>query len=409
MSTRVSPSARKRLLFLVAASVISIVGILAARDSVREWWLETKSTESLSHLSEDSGDTLALYIYAQRLMDNREPESAWEPARRAADSLAAKDSSARAARILSLAAYLAARFGDEKVAESFLARAERAQSRDAQVALARGILQLRRGRPSEAVASFRRVAESEPDRVEAWTRLGTGQLEDGNPTEAVKALRNATRLSPTDAAVHADLGEALARDRQYPEAAREFTRAAELDSRNPQFLVLRATAIAQAARTDLDYLEAANALREALSRAPEDDSVRLLLGGLHMRFGRLEAARYELEAALKRQPINADGWLNLSTVGERMGIGKLSASALSRFQTLIDTETNIVALTQQTLLRPRDARRHLKLALALHHVGRSRDAYRELTRAADIDPNDPEVTRLLAAANATMPDQALRR
>lgn len=68
---------------------------------------------------------------------------------------------------------------------------------------------LRRGRPGEAVAAYRRIVKAHPDHPEAHHNLGVALRADGRDEEAIAAYRRAIELRPTYAAANHHLGQAL--------------------------------------------------------------------------------------------------------------------------------------------------------------------------------------------------------
>ena len=62
------------------------------------------------------------------------------------------------------------------------------------------------GKLAEAVASYRRALELNPDFAEAHNNLGTTLKDQGKLAEAVASYRRALELNPDFAEVHNNLG-----------------------------------------------------------------------------------------------------------------------------------------------------------------------------------------------------------
>jgi tetratricopeptide (TPR) repeat protein len=81
----------------------------------------------------------------------------------------------------------------------------------------------------EAVASFRRAAEIEPDSMIALRNLANALVDRGDGAEAESAARRAVALAPNEPGVYDVLGRALAIQGKREEAAAQFERALAID------------------------------------------------------------------------------------------------------------------------------------------------------------------------------------
>src|SRR4051812_33356532 len=84
------------------------------------------------------------------------------------------------------------------------------------------------GRIDEMVSALERLAQLLPDRGDVHDRLGAAYYKQGDPYKAAAAHRRAIALSPNSAPAYANLGLALAKTKAFEEAIASCRRAVEL-------------------------------------------------------------------------------------------------------------------------------------------------------------------------------------
>lgn len=94
------------------------------------------------------------------------------------------------------------------------------------------------GAPTDALAALEAAARATPDSAAAWQALGTGMFDASRFADAAEAFARAAALAPQNAALWSALGEArvMASEREpMPPAALEaFRKAAAVDPRDPR-------------------------------------------------------------------------------------------------------------------------------------------------------------------------------
>ena len=80
------------------------------------------------------------------------------------------------------------------------------------------VCESRSGHLDRATASFRRLAELEPNAWQAWNNLGANYLEVKKPNEATEALRKSARLNPRAVSALFNLATALSQLEKHSEA-----------------------------------------------------------------------------------------------------------------------------------------------------------------------------------------------
>ncbi|HEX3484229.1 MAG TPA: tetratricopeptide repeat protein, partial [Micropepsaceae bacterium] len=117
-----------------------------------------------------------------------------------------------------------------------------------------GVIQKRRGRLADALATFRKGIEIEPANHSPWYNLGNSLLGMGEFGEAVDALKRATELKPKDSETMRLFGQALIGKDELTLGMAAFARALELNPKNCRVYTSRATALQRAGAPDTEVL-----------------------------------------------------------------------------------------------------------------------------------------------------------
>ncbi|MFB9051404.1 tetratricopeptide repeat protein [Sphingobium indicum] len=92
--------------------------------------------------------------------------------------------------------------------------------------------------PEAAIRALQDRVGANPNDAEGWQRLGWAYFESGRHADAVRAYRHATKLAPGNATFWSSLGEAAVmaseRDPMPKEAADAFDRAVTIDPKEPR-------------------------------------------------------------------------------------------------------------------------------------------------------------------------------
>lgn len=258
------------------------------------------------------------------------------------------------------------------------------------VANAIGVVQLRRGGSAQtgrATYFFNQATELDPADADYFFNLGYAYWIERDAAAAAYWLREAVRRDPTDAEAHFVLSAALQQTGAAVEASRERDLARSLSSRFAQWEA-RATGgdpIPRGLERLHDRLDAPNVRVDSLiSSAGQRD--QQALAAFHMDAARRAFAREsdreaekELRRALYLSPYLAEAQLLLGRVHLRAG---REEAAVQAFKVAIWSEESAEA--------------HVALGEAYLALEDPAAARAELDRAAALDPRSPEVTRLRA-------------
>ncbi|MDP1571811.1 MAG: tetratricopeptide repeat protein [Vicinamibacterales bacterium] len=246
-----------------------------------------------------------------------------------------------------------------------------------------GILQLRRGATSPAPAAyyFNRAADAAPSEGDYRFNLGYAYWRAGDAPAAVHWLREAVRVNPADDDAHFVLGAALTAIGATAEAAREVDLARRLSARYEK----AGTAVPAGLERLVEHLAVGPARVDAvLTASAQRDQADLAM--FHLEAGRRavdreddRAAIQELGRALYLQPYEAEAHLLLGRVYLR---GGRFADAVDAFKISLWSEETAEA----------------RLALADAQLQRREfdEAAAELARAAELDPDHPDLPGLKA-------------
>lgn len=246
-----------------------------------------------------------------------------------------------------------------------------------------GIIQLRRGVRSPAPATYYFNQAAEADAAEASYRFNLGYaywLEQDAPA-AVHWLREAVRVDPADGEAHFVLAAALRAIGATAEAAREEELAGRLSARYEE----RGTSVPAGLERLVERLATGAArVDTAITQSAQRDQAEL--AAFHLEAGRRAVDReddrgavQELRRALYLQPYDAEAHLLLGRVYLRGG----------RFAEAVDA-LKISLWSEET------AEAHIVLAEVYLQRRELEAAAAEVQRAAEMDPEHPELPVLRA-------------
>ena len=177
-----------------------------------------------------------------------------------------------------------------------------AQTTEADVYVAQGVIDVDEKRYAEAAGNFRRALEIEPDHVEALYYSGVVHMAQRQPQQAVPFLERARAKAPNDASVAYQLGLAHFAQQQYDRAQplleEVFRSTPTQDSLGYYVGFMR--------YRNKDYRAAVNAFRAGRSRDPEIQQLSRFYTGLALAVLGLPAqATAEVEQAMSLAPTSA--------------------------------------------------------------------------------------------------------
>ena len=202
------------------------------------------------------------------------------------------------------------RLGEPEAAEKLLARAAALAPDNAEALLHWGIGLLACGRAAEAAALFTRASALLPDDPAPPLNLATALLAAGNPAAARGAARRAAARAPRLPQAHYMRGLAELALGALPAAAAAFARATEYAPDFAEAWVNRGVI----AYRQYDIAAAKDAMRRALGIAPDHPAATVNLASFERISGEVEDGDARLQAALARDPDNAELRLAHATV-----------------------------------------------------------------------------------------------
>ena len=177
-----------------------------------------------------------------------------------------------------------------------------AQTTEADVYVAQGVIDFDDKRYADALANFRRALEIEPDHVEALYYIGVVNMAERRPAEAITFLERARAKAPTDVSVAYQLGLAYFAQQQYERAQplleEVFRTAPTQDSLGYYVGFMR--------YRNKDYRGAVSAFRAGRSTDPDIQQLSRFYTGLALAVLGLPAqATAEVEQAMSLAPSSA--------------------------------------------------------------------------------------------------------
>lgn len=227
----------------------------------------------------------------------------------------------------------------------------------------------------EAVISFQRVVDLNPNSAETHSNLGLVLLEQGRPQEAIASFRKALSLQPQSAELHFNLGIAQANAGKADDAIASYKKALAL---KPGLAVAHYN-LATVLQAQGQFDAAIASYRKALDIEPGFFEAYGNMGTILQQQGRLAEAVASYRQALA---IHADarGHFNLATA--------------LRDQGLLDEA--IASYRNALALQPGYAEAHNNLGEALRDQGRMDEAVAQYQRALAINPQHAEASYNMA-------------
>ena len=222
------------------------------------------------------------------------------------------------------------------------------------------------GNFSEAERIFRLVIQREPKNAAAYNNLGIALRQQGKLEEAIASYNRAIELEP-NAILYNNLGNALSKQGKLEEAIASYNRAIEL---NPNY----ATAYYNLGNALYDQgklEEAIVSYNRAIELDPNDAYAYNNLGNALSDQGKLEEAITSYDRAIKIDPNHAYAYTGLGNVLYEQG--KL--------------EETIANYNRALEIDPNYATAYSNLGAVLAHQGKLEEAITNFNRALEIDPN----------------------
>ena len=187
-----------------------------------------------------------------------------------------------------------------------------ADEEDEGVLMLLGLAQQATGRHRQAAATFRRLAQMQPDVSAYWNNLAVACRQAGNLPASEQALLTALALAPDDAEVHYNLGLLYTQQQHWIQARQALLDAVQL---NPHFIEARLQA-AYACYVCGDNTQQEAMLRGASDWPPQPAEQALVLSAMLSVQGNLDAALRTLaHAQLPDEP--AAGVMRLRIAAQR--------------------------------------------------------------------------------------------
>ena len=213
--------------------------------------------------------------------------------------------------------------GKKEEAAHHLELAARMGSRDAETYYRVGKTHREAGRTAEAVDEFRKALAVKPDYPAVYNDLGLCYLTMGRTGEAVECFKKAIALRPDQPMPHVGLGRCYAAYGHLDQAIVAYEKAVTLQPDYADGLNNLGTAYQEAGRLN----DAERAFNSALTLYPDFAEARNNLGLLYLGTGRRDMAEAEFRAAARSKPHLHQTYGNLGLVlllkGDREGAASM--------------------------------------------------------------------------------------
>ncbi|HZI65285.1 MAG TPA: protein kinase [Thermoanaerobaculia bacterium] len=264
------------------------------------------------------------------------------------------------------------------------------------VNVTQGELDLRTGRPLEAMSAFERALAAQPNNFEATTGLARAQNAGGDPGRAEETYKRAIALQPAYFGGYSTLAGFYFTHGRFAEAAAMFDRVTRLTPDNA-----RAFANLGASYFALGHFDRALEVFQKSVGLQPTDLAYSNIGTAQYYLGRFPESAAAFEKAVALSPSHYMGWTNLGDA-LRMIPGR-EAKASQAY------EKGIALARAELATNPDDHQVHSQLALGLAKTGRASEARKHLGKALASGENSPEIlfNAAVVANRAGRPDEAV--
>ena len=200
-----------------------------------------------------------------------------------------------------------------------------------------------------ALKSLDQAAGLDPTQTHIPFQRGVVNLRLGKPTEAVADFRHAVELDPTAPANHLNLGIAAYQAGDLPSAKAAFAQAVELAPEKTMARLL----LAQVLAATNDLAAAEKEYSAVLSQEPKNAKAMRGIGFCRIRKADYKAAVASYSAATKAEPGNADGWAGLGSA--QLGLQNFSEAQAAYDKARAIDPKNIMLLRGTELLNQANA------------------------------------------------------
>jgi Flp pilus assembly protein TadD len=210
-----------------------------------------------------------------------------------------------------------------------------------------GVIMLRQGRYSEAIAHLNESLRIEPGDADAHNNLGLALGRQGKIQEAMVHYAEALRIKPDDAGAHNNLGVALARQGKMQEAMVHYAEAVRIKPDLAEAYGNIGNSLAQQGKIK----EAIDQYNKCLQINPDFPDIHRNLGICFGEQGRIEEAIAHFKEALRIKPNFADAHYSLALAYLMIGNRGL---AMEEYEVLKKIRPDLANALSQKMMKQRN-------------------------------------------------------
>jgi len=264
--------------------------------------------------------------------------------------------------------------GDYKNAYDFFQAFLKKDSKSPEVYRFAGLCLIGLGRIREALTTFRKGTEVEPENGFLWNALGDAALALSHDLEALQAYQQAVRFIPT-AELQLKLAKVEENLGHLEEARRAAGKALELEPENRDASKMMIRLLMDLSR----FEEALSLLNKLLNQSPRDPDLLRLLGLIYKNTNRYNQALQAYEKAIALNPKDGRALVELGELHEKQNEIELAMVHLSK---ALETDPS----------NPETYTKLAELSLKRNEENKALDFYE---KAAELNPNNASLHKNL--------------
>lgn len=179
-------------------------------------------------------------------------------------------------------------------------------------------------------------------RATLHTELGSLYFQNGNVIVALEELTIAVSIDPDYAPAYSTRGIVLFQIKEYASAEKDFSRALDLDPKNPQINNNYGWFLCHTGKEKEAIAYFQRAIKEPLYQTPE--VAYLNAGACYAKLGELDLAEENIRKTLRYQPDNSQALFQLASISYRRGNYDAAKLHLKKMNQLSDPDAETIWL-----------------------------------------------------------------
>jgi tetratricopeptide (TPR) repeat protein len=239
-------------------------------------------------------------------------------------------------------------------------------------------------RSEEALQSYKKAIELDPENSDTWMSQGGASNNLGRYDEALQSYKKAIELDPKKPDIWMSQGDTLYNLRRYDEALQSYKKTIELDPGNPGAWMSQGDTL-----NSLEcYDEALKSYKKTIELDPKNSHTWMSQGMVFKNLGRYNEALRSCKKAIELDPGNSNTWMHQGIVFNESG----------RYNEALQSHKKAIELD------PGNSNTWMHQGGVFNNLRQYDEALESCKKAIELDPKDFNAYSLMALALSLMND-----